>query len=278
MVRQLSVSEQSMFVVVRLALAEQALATGFFVCIADATADWFLVTCSHVLDDLAAHANVIVHGPSRGLTMSLTPPPKAASVPTVVADWQRHKDADVAVLRLPSGHPVRSSLGVGAFTPDHFPAQQHLDGLFAIEDVTMVGCPYGYWDSVHGFPIFRRGITASHPAIDHNGKPEGLVDVASFPGSSGSPILVLNEGVIPVKTDARIGVAGNPSGPGMSPGQRLLLLGMLQDAPHYVAAGRLDGVDDDIDIRPVHDQALHLGVYVKARVIDEFIRTIARAA
>lgn len=265
-----------MFAVVRIAVGEDAIATGFFASLPDATKDWFLVTCSHVLDDLAPDATLVIHGPGHGgIASQFMIWPLAVAVPTSVSAWRRFDDIDVAILRLPMGHPVTSMLRVVAFHPAHFPTHETLERLFAVEEITMVGCPYGYWDSVHGFPIFRRGITASHPAIDHSGKAEGLVDVASFPGSSGSPVLVLNEGIIPVKTDARIAVKGNPRGPGISAGQRMMLLGMLTSAPHYVAAGHLEGVDGDIGIRPVQHHALHLGVYVKARVILDAIGAVA---
>lgn len=45
----------------------------------------------------------------------------------------------------------------------------------AVEDVIMVAYPLGRYDSAHNLPIFRKGITASHPSIDFNGKPEDYV-------------------------------------------------------------------------------------------------------
>ncbi len=57
----------------------------------------------------------------------------------------------------------------------------------------MVGYPNGLWDKSHDpADLLVRGITASHPEIDFCGKPELLVDIACFPGSSGSPVFVLN--------------------------------------------------------------------------------------
>ena len=51
----------------------------------------------------------------------------------------------------------------------------------------MIGYPDGIWDSVNNLPVIRKGITATHPHISWNGKTEFLTDIASFPGSSGSP-------------------------------------------------------------------------------------------
>ncbi|GGR33555.1 S1 family peptidase [Deinococcus ruber] len=71
--------------------------------------------------------------------------------------------------------------------------QATLSTLSAIEDITMVGYPIGLSDEANNFPIMRRGITASHPNIDFNGTPQGVIDIAAFPGSSGSPIFLFNE-------------------------------------------------------------------------------------
>ena len=43
-------------------------------------------------------------------------------------------------------------------------------------------------------PIVRKGITATNISYDYNGKKEFLIDAASFPGSSGSPVLICNVG------------------------------------------------------------------------------------
>jgi V8-like Glu-specific endopeptidase len=70
---------------------------------------------------------------------------------------------------------------------------EKLEGLSAIEDVVMVGYPSGLWDQKNNLPLFRKGITSSHPATDFNRTNIGAVDMACFPGSSGSPIFVSNE-------------------------------------------------------------------------------------
>ncbi len=56
----------------------------------------------------------------------------------------------------------------------------------------MIGCPRGISDEVNNLPIVRRGITATSLSKLYNGKPEFMVDMACFPGSSGSPIFLYN--------------------------------------------------------------------------------------
>ncbi|MGA2618594.1 MAG: serine protease [Thermoguttaceae bacterium] len=53
--------------------------------------------------------------------------------------------------------------------------------------VTLIGYPYGFYDAKNALPIWKTGSVASEPEIDFEGKPLMLIDVAAFPGMSGSP-------------------------------------------------------------------------------------------
>lgn len=46
------------------------------------------------------------------------------------------------------------------------------------DEILMVGYPIGLWDDFNNFPIVRKGITATHPALDFKGKSLGVVDIA----------------------------------------------------------------------------------------------------
>lgn len=67
--------------------------------------------------------------------------------------------------------------------------------LNAIENVTMIGYPYGLRDSVNDVPIVRNGVSATPVYLDYMGKKQFLVDLPVFGGSSGSPILIYNKGI-----------------------------------------------------------------------------------
>ena len=82
-----------------------------------------------------------------------------------------------------------------ALNKKHIPSTEELIKLSTIEDVVMVGYPNGLWDKKNNRPIFRRGVTATHPYYNYDDKKEFLVDIACYPGSSGSPILIANEGM-----------------------------------------------------------------------------------
>ncbi|HVA89443.1 MAG TPA: serine protease, partial [Chloroflexota bacterium] len=126
--------------------------------------------------------------------------------------------------------------------------------LAAMEDVVMVGYPIGLWDNLNNFPLLRRGISASHPAVDFCGKPEGVIDIGAFPGSSGSPVLILNEGTF-----------ATPNG--YSIGSRMILLGVLWGGPVRLADGTLEIVEIPTKQVPIARTSLpvHLGYYIKAR-------------
>lgn len=75
---------------------------------------------------------------------------------------------------------------------DSFPSEAEWSEFDVLEDVVMVGCPNGLYDSTNNYAIFRKGSTASSLAVDYDGRPEFLVDIACFGGSSGSPIFTYN--------------------------------------------------------------------------------------
>ena len=105
------------------------------------------------------------------------------------------------------------------------------DELNAIENVVMLGYPNGLWDKKNNLPIVRRGVTATPPYIDFEGRPEFIIDCACFPGSSGSPVLLYNVGSFLRKKDSKVRVGG-----------RLKLLGILWGGPQYLAPGEIKAV------------------------------------
>lgn len=75
-----------------------------------------------------------------------------------------------------------------SLSADNIPTDQDWESFDSVEGVWMVGCPNGLYDTMNNLPIVRSGITASSPRLHYRGKQEFVVDMACFPGSSGSPI------------------------------------------------------------------------------------------
>ena len=90
----------------------------------------------------------------------------------------------------------QSSRGVffRGVTPDLIPNKEVVDSLAAIEEITFIGYPSGLYDEHNIIPIVRRGITATPVWNDFQGQPYFLIDAGVFPGSSGSPVFLLNQG------------------------------------------------------------------------------------
>jgi Trypsin-like peptidase domain len=191
------------------------------------------------------------------------------AMPTPESGWFRHPDSSVDLAILPIAgmleemirqkkHPYYVSLREA-----DLPSAIQLDELGAVEDILMVGYPNGLWDETNNLPIIRAGITATHPAIDYNGKPEFVIDAACFGGSSGSPVFFYNSGMRPQR------------GGGIAMGAPVaLLLGVLYAGPMYTAQGDIVVVDVPTQKVGVASSAIpmNLGYVIKSRCLLDFDR------
>ena len=152
------------------------------------------------------------------------------------------------------------------FDESFLPSQQLLTDLTALEEVLMVGYPVGLWDSTNNMPIFRRGITATHPNLNFEGREEFLIDAACFPGSSGSPVLLYN-----------LGTYTNRQG-NIMVGTRIALLGILYAGPQFTIEGEIKVLPIPTQMRsiPVSRIPVNLGIVIKAKQIIEFKSIIQR--
>lgn len=112
-----------------------------------------------------------------------------------------------------SGRPVFfRSVSLDLITTDDVIAD-----LAALEEVTFIGYPSGLYDEHNVTPIIRKGITATPPWNDFQGQPAFLIDAGVFPGSSGSPVFIFNQGAYATRS-------------GLTVGNRLLFMGVLTEA------------------------------------------------
>ena len=86
------------------------------------------------------------------------------------------------------------------------PTDEELKKLDYNEEIFMVGYPRGLCDNVNGYPIFRKGTTASHPYIDFQGKREFLADITNVGGSSGSPVFLKKANFLDKNNNTILGV------------------------------------------------------------------------
>jgi hypothetical protein len=132
----------------------------------------------------------------------------------------------------------------------------------AVEDIVMIGYPSGWWDSTNNYPIVRRGITASHPGIDFNGKPEIAIDMACFHGSSGSPVLLPYD-------------MGRPKPISFFDDTRLFaFLGVLATAPMHLVEGQVL-IPSPAPIPTQSTIPMNLGFIIKAKEVAALASVLA---
>ena len=171
--------------------------------------------------------------------------------------WIKHPEHDVDLCILPIApiHDEAEKRGDHLFyVPleiDSIPKEEFVNSLSAIEDIVMIGYPNGIWDKVNNLPVFRKGITATHPKMNYNGKAEFMIDAACFPGSSGSPVFMFRSGLF-------------ADGQGqIYEGTRGAFLGVLYAGPQHIANGNVAIPNN-------------LGYVIKSHKILDFVDIIKR--
>jgi len=126
------------------------------------------------------------------------------------------------------------------------------------DEILMIGYPIGLWDDCNNFPIIRKGITATYPALDFQDKSIGVIDIACFPGSSGSPIVVYKNGAYHDKANNSTKIGG-----------KIILLGLLFAGPYHTSEGtvKIKEIPTNNIALAENRQFVHLGYYVKAKEI-----------
>jgi hypothetical protein len=110
--------------------------------------------------------------------------------------WYKHPNPNVDLAFIPMSNMIKMMTEKGEIPfmtflrRENFPKPQEWNELTALEQIIFVGYPDDVWDSVNNLPVFRRGITATHPKIDFRGMPIFLIDAAVYTGSSGSPVFL----------------------------------------------------------------------------------------
>lgn len=115
--------------------------------------------------------------------------------------WIDHPDASVDLSVLPIVPALNHMQRQGKrpfFFPlnsSFIPDDEYLKSVTQTDEVIMIGYPGGLWDNVNNQPIFRKGILATSPSKNFDGRKEFLIDMPVYWGSSGSPVLLFSEGM-----------------------------------------------------------------------------------
>ncbi len=261
--KPISISERMMFNTVRLVASDRSSGTGYF---------YNFVIDNKIVPVIITNKHVVNYNSNETMTFYLhlrngENESNESYQVTLTLNWIFHSKKDLCFCFVnPVFEFVKKQTGKDVFyiaiDETIIPSQKMLEELSALEELVMVGYPIGLWDKNNNFPIFRKGYTASHPAIDFNESGIGLVDMACFPGSSGSPIYILNEGGYKDKV-------GN-----LNWGQsRIIFIGTLFSGPIYDATGKLVVTDIPTSNQVVESHTgimVNLGYYIKSSEILEF--------
>ena len=268
--KPISFSEKIMFNTVRIGASNGSFGTGYFFNfgIDDATFVPVIITNKHVINNNQHERTTFYIHLMNGVNES-----NENYKVTMETDWFFHPHKDLCFCFInPVFEYVKAQTGKDVFyiaiDEKSLPTKEILDSLSAIEELVMVGYPIGLWDKQNNFPIFRKGYTSSHPAIDFNESGIGLVDMACFPGSSGSPIFILNEGSYKDKwNNINLGKS------------RIIFIGTLFAGPTYDAAGNLivKTIPTSRQVVQTHtNMMVNLGYYIKSSELLEFKNMIIK--
>ncbi len=220
-----------------------------------------LITNAHVVNE-ATSIEIGVHLSSDGETWLMGKGARIVVADLVPQPWTTHPNPQVDVAVIPAAPLMagRDDEGNSAFfrkvTHSVFLDAEKLDALDALEEVVFIGYPSGIFDPASLLPVMRRGSTATPLAIDYRGVPSFLMDASVFPGSSGSPVFILNQGMFHHRGNT---VVGN----------RLILIGILGAV--HIRAVHGDVVEVGSQSIAVLEEPVDLGIVYRT---DALLQTI----
>lgn len=189
--------------------------------------------------------------------------------------WIKHPDPNVDLAIFPIDRLIYKEGLIGnnyyyhSYDEGNLPTGEMLETIAGIEDIPMIGYPNGLWDSRNNMPIVRKGTTATNPKHDYQGLSRFVIDCACFPGSSGSPVLIFNQGSY---TDARgaIHIGAN----------RLILMGILFAGPQHAVHGEIHTSNPPMKLVPFSKTHIpnNLGYVIKSSKLLDFKPTIVSGA
>jgi hypothetical protein len=244
--------------------------TGFFYQYTDAGQIYpFIVTNKHVVRG-ADKGWITFHKSSNGQPVLGTA--HRFEITDFEKAWHGHSDAEIDVAVMPCAALLEQMQQQGM--P---PYCQWIDRgitagidlhkqLDALEEVVFIGYPNGIWDSRNFLPIIRRGTTATPIVVDFQGKKQFLIDASVFPGSSGSPVFLFNQGIFADRQ-------GNST-----IGTRLAFLGVVASVFFRQDVNEIQLIPQNTANMPVAiaKEMIDLGIVFKAHTVIETIEDLLR--
>jgi hypothetical protein len=186
--------------------------------------------------------------------------------------WILHPDTSVDIAILPIAPILNTYLKMGkplfyfGYEEQYIPNDSIRNTICSIEDILMIGYPFGLRDTKNDLPIIRRGVTATPAYLNFNSLQEFLIDMSVYPGSSGSPVVIYN----PMTFTTRNG--------GFYMKGRLILLGInyatyARDFEGKIIPKASYNIEDSLIVKtPI---PYNIGIVIKAERLLEFKSLLA---
>ena len=155
-------------------------------------------------------------------------------IPDFSRPWIPHPDPDIDLCAMPINVLIDALFDRGMKAYITFidlsliPSEEDVAEMGGMERVIMIGYPTGLWDETHNQPILRSGVLASHYRFNWQGRPESVIDASCVPGSSGSPVMIVDLGQVFTRHGLNIGAT------------RIKFLGVLYAGPMLLADGSIE--------------------------------------
>jgi len=222
-----------------------------------------VITCWHVISGAVKGRVFFSEGSTNALVRGKTD--LTAEFSNFESAWTRHPDTNVDLAIMPLAETISALQSQGKildFVPIDerlIPSENDLAQLGALKEVKFVGYPIGIWDAKNNLPIARKGMTATDPGLDYNGRSEFLIDAAVFPGFGGSPVYTIEEGAGLSNADEFFGT-------------RIRLLGIMFAMQQQTPSGGIETVmiPTAIDSKAKTQTASTTCVAVKSSRLNEF--------
>jgi hypothetical protein len=223
----------------------------------------FLVTNRHVVEEANAGQLVFLKAADKQLSRAVAGQTFSITIIDFANAWFYHPDPsiDLCIMQLSTylnmalrSHGVR--LFMRSVNYSNIPTEENISQMDVIEDIIMVGYPNSLMDEINHLPIVRRGITATPYQADYNSRSEFIIDASVFPGSSGSPVFLVD----------RYKESSDPS-------KRLFLMGILSSGFVRVRNQQTTRIHIPITESAINTVAemLDLGIVIKSQRLVELV-------